>query len=249
MFWRILALPFLLLISLMANAQNGAFVTVVDLPYVGLQIQSSQAMRLSEVVTQAHQHVNFAPYIEASRLFNIDKQNQIDQIKRLALNELEELATQPKSAPLAHAMIDLIKHRSFSYREIVNLDIDAIRMNLKNDPLIAGHFSLTLMPRNNNVSVIGGVERSLTVNFDANSVSRDYLKPIKRLTGANKSFAWIIYPNGESIKVGNGYWNNQFSSLMPGTILFVGFNDAINAQFPSLENHLVTLLTSAQGRL
>ena len=45
--------------------------------------------------------------------------------------------------------------------------------------------------------------------------------------GADRSYAWVIYPDGRTQKAPVAYWNKRHIEPMPGSLLFVGFADSL----------------------
>ena len=52
-----------------------------------------------------------------------------------------------------------------------------------------------------------------------------YLDEQHLLSGADKSYAWVVYPDGQTQKAPVAYWNKRHIEPMPGSVIFVGFAD------------------------
>lgn len=47
------------------------------------------------------------------------------------------------------------------------------------------------------------------------------------LSGADRSYAWVVYPDGRTQKAPVAYWNKRHVEPMPGSIIYVGLADSV----------------------
>ena len=48
-----------------------------------------------------------------------------------------------------------------------------------------------------------------------------YLSGQNLLSGADRSYAWVVYPDGRTQKAPVAYWNKRHVEPMPGSIMYV----------------------------
>lgn len=69
--------------------------------------------------------------------------------------------------------------------------------------------------------------------------SRDvasYLSGQNLLSGADRSYAWVVYPDGRTQKAPVAYWNKRHVEPMPGSIIYVGLADSVWSETPDALN-------------
>ncbi|SQA98242.1 SLBB-domain like (DUF1017) [Cedecea neteri] len=72
----------------------------------------------------------------------------------------------------------------------------------------------------------------------------DYLDDTSLLSGAERSYAWVIYPDGKIEKAPVAYWNKRHIEPSPGSLIFVGFSDRLfSATFDELNQQILNTLT------
>jgi len=72
----------------------------------------------------------------------------------------------------------------------------------------------------------------------------EYLGETALLSGADRSYAWVIYPDGRVQKAPVAYWNARHIEAEPGAVLWVGFDPrAVPDDFTGLNEQIVALLT------
>ncbi|GHL74145.1 hypothetical protein ECZU34_18930 [Escherichia coli] len=56
------------------------------------------------------------------------------------------------------------------------------------------------------------------------------------LSGADRSYAWVVYPDGRTQKAPVAYWNKRHVEPMPGSIIYVGLADSVWSETPDALN-------------
>lgn len=77
------------------------------------------------------------------------------------------------------------------------------------------------------------------VTASSHSLSRDvasYLSDQSLLSGADRSYAWVVYPDGRTQKAPVAYWNKRHVEPMPGSIIYVGLADSVWSETPDALN-------------
>lgn len=112
-------------------------------------------------------------------------------------------------------------------RLLVPLDPDTVRVHNKNNPPLEGNYTLWLGREPSTVTLVGLVDKPGKMPFTPGRDAASYLDDVSLLSGADRSYAWVIYPDGRTQKAPVAYWNKRHVEPMPGSILFVGFADSL----------------------
>lgn len=110
-------------------------------------------------------------------------------------------------------------------RQKVNLDPDEVRVAEIGNPALEGEYTLWLPAKPSTVTVMGLISSPGNKPFTPGRDVANYLDEQSLLSGADNSYAWVIYPDGRTQKVPVAYWNKRHVEPMPGSIIFVGFAD------------------------
>ncbi|EPA1042834.1 capsule biosynthesis GfcC family protein [Enterobacter bugandensis] len=110
-------------------------------------------------------------------------------------------------------------------RQKVNLDPDEVRVTEKGNPTLEGEYTLWLPVKPTTVTVMGLISSPGKKLFTPGRDVASYLDEQSLLSGADNSYAWIIFPDGHTQKAPVAYWNKRHIEPMPGSIIFVGFAD------------------------
>lgn len=112
-------------------------------------------------------------------------------------------------------------------RQRVNLDPDWVRVRPQYNVPVEGQYHLWVGERPSTVTLMGLINKPGRVTFSSGRSVVDYLDDVSLLSGADRSYAWIIYPDGRTEKTPVAYWNRRHVEPMPGSIIFVGFADSL----------------------
>ena len=112
-------------------------------------------------------------------------------------------------------------------RQKVNLDPDEVRVAEKGNPTLEGEYTLWLPVKPTTVTVMGLISSPGKKPFTPGRDVASYLDEQSLLSGADNSYAWVVYPDGRTQKAPVAYWNKRHIEPMPGSILFVGFADSL----------------------
>lgn len=156
-----------------------------------------------------------------------ERQATIEQQARhqALLARLSALAAEESgnSAAAINALRQQLAQLKVTGRQMVNLDPDYVRTHkLDNRPLL-GEYTLWVGPQPSSVSVVGLVSRPGNKPFSPGRDVVSYLDEMDLLSGADRSYAWVVYPTGKTQKVPVAYWNRRHVEPMPGSVIFVGF--------------------------
>ena len=112
-------------------------------------------------------------------------------------------------------------------RLMVPLDPDTVRVHSQNNPPLQGKYTLWLGREPSTITLVGLVDKPGNLAFTPGKDIASYLDDTHLLSGADRSYAWLIYPDGRRQKAPVAYWNKRHIEPMPGSILFVGFADSL----------------------
>lgn len=148
--------------------------------------------------------------------------------KHLALlARLTGLAEQEEgdAAAAINALRQQLQAIQVTGRQQVNLDPDVVRVTDTGNPTLEGEYTLWVPRQPDTVTVMGLVSAPGKKPFTPGRDLESYLDEQRLLAGAEKSYAWVIYPDGRTQKAPVAYWNKRHIEPMPGSLIFVGFAD------------------------
>ncbi|MGL4726659.1 MAG: capsule biosynthesis GfcC D2 domain-containing protein [Scandinavium sp.] len=151
------------------------------------------------------------------------------QQKQTLMAELAALAAD-ESGDEAAAIASLrqqLQAVSVTGRQFVSLDPDRVRLGRRANPPLEGHYSLWVGQQPSTVHIFGLVSGPGKVAFTPGKDVASYLDAMSNLPGADRSYAWVIYPDGRREKAPVAWWNKRHIEPMPGSIIFVGFADSL----------------------
>jgi len=129
-------------------------------------------------------------------------------------------------------------------RQFVNLDPDWVRLRPRSNVTLQGDYSLWAGPQPTTITLMGLVSSPGVKPFVAGRTAAEYLEDVSLLSGADRSYAWVVYPDGKTEKAPVAWWNERHVELLPGSILFVGFSDRLfDSAFNALNQQILTSLT------
>ncbi|HAL2069093.1 TPA: hypothetical protein H5X65_002323, partial [Escherichia coli] len=77
------------------------------------------------------------------------------------------------------------------------------------------------------VTLFGLISRPGKQSFTPGRDVTSYLSDQSLLSGADRSYAWVVYPDGRTQKAPVAYWNKRHVEPMPGSIIYVGLADSV----------------------
>ncbi|MBM7037685.1 capsule biosynthesis GfcC family protein [Vibrio ulleungensis] len=232
------------LMPLLLSASEAPAPTLsITLASEGQQLQFDKPSRLSAVVAAVAPYTT-APSIHSypmySRLFSSAKQSQAEQLKQQVLTELHNRLEEDESYQL---LINEVHDWTVGYRELLSLDQDVFRIDASLDPMLAGDFDLELIEPPSTIEILGLVNTPQLLTWQPHWTASDYIKQSVRHDKGHRSYVWIVYPDGHITRSGYAYWNNEAASIVPGSVLFVGYNSDKQATI-DLEQNIAKLIAS-----
>jgi hypothetical protein len=127
-------------------------------------------------------------------------------------------------------------------RIAIKLDYDLARTRVEFNPQFdAGEYLMILSLRPTDIRVFGLITAENIMQHKGATEVSSYLDNLPLLTGADKSTLYVIQRDGRVIKTAVGYWNRQHQELMPGSQVFVPFDDSWSSELAQLNQLIVQL--------
>ena len=151
------------------------------------------------------------------------------QQKQALLGKLATLAADESGddAAAVQSLRQQLQALKVTGRQFVRLDPDIVRLSQRRNPPLEGQYSLWVGPQPTTVTIFGLVSRPGKTAFTPEKDVASYLDEMSLLSGADRSYAWVIYPDGRQEKAPVAYWNKRHIEPMPGSTIFVGFADSL----------------------
>lgn len=150
-----------------------------------------------------------------------------EQKHKALLARLTGLAGQETgdTAAAINAVRQQLQAINVTERQLINLDPDKVRVVENGNPTLEGEYSLWITAQPTTVTVMGLVSRPGKKPFTPGRDLASYLDDQSLLAGAERSYAWVVYPDGRTQKAPVAYWNKRHIEPMPGSVIYVGFAD------------------------
>ncbi|MBJ8710013.1 capsule biosynthesis GfcC family protein [Citrobacter freundii] len=150
-------------------------------------------------------------------------------LARLATLGAEESGDDAEAINTLRQQIQALK---VTGRQKINLDPDVVRVSERGNPPLQGNYTLWVGAQPTHITLFGLLSHPGKQPFMPGRDVASYLDGQSRLSGADCSFAWVIYPDGRTQKVPVAYWNKRHVEPMPGSIIYVGLSDAVWSSTP-----------------
>ncbi|SFT92102.1 Capsule biosynthesis GfcC [Kosakonia arachidis] len=182
----------------------------------------SHAMHLSDLVGQPLLAQSWWPGAVVSERHATQAEQARHQV---LLTRLSALAADESgnTAAAINSLRQQLQAVKVTGRQIVNLDPDYVRTHRLANRSLEGEYSLWVGPQPATITVVGLVSSPGKKTFTPGRDVVSYLDEMSLLSGADRSYAWVIYPTGQTQKVPVAYWNRRHVEPMPGSVIFVGF--------------------------
>ena len=117
-------------------------------------------------------------------------------------------------------------------RQKINLDPDVVRVSERGNPPLQGNYTLWVGQQPTDITLFGLLSHPGKQPFVPGRDVASYLAGQSQLSSADRSYAWVVYPDGRTQKVPVAYWNKRHVEPMPGSIIFVGLSDSVWSRAP-----------------
>lgn len=224
--------------ALPAMAQNQNLPTLqVELAGTGKALQFEQPARLDNVLKLAQEQNIILQYPLAIILFDDSEQAQQKSLalKNAVLNQMIQYNL------VGHPFYKFIQQSQFAPRVLSAVDIDQIRLDKFDNPILKGQFVLSAPQRTEKVLYVGNVDKVYAIKNLAGIPLHQQVDNLKSSeVGKLAQPPILIYPNGEVVTPHHGNWLTKQYYLPPLTMVYVPFDDF--EQSP-MDQNIVKLLS------
>ena len=237
-------LPFsAFMLSLLSQSLYAAGTVTVHRTDSGETLKIQDAQRLSDVVSQPALAQSWWP----GAVIGVTGKNRDQQARhQQLLARLASLAAQ-ESGDDAAAIRQLQQQMAalkVTDRQFVDLDPDVLRVRTATNKPLAGDYTLWTGKMPGYITLYGLVSGAGNRPFTPGKSVAEYLGETALLSGAERSYAWVIYPDGRVQKAPVAYWNKRHVEPMPGSAILVGFSQRLfSSAYDDLNAQLVDSLT------
>ena len=128
-------------------------------------------------------------------------------------------------------------------RSLVNLDPDWLRLHPRSDVPLSGPYQLWLPAQPESIRIFGLVDNPGKKTFTPGMSVAEYIEDETRLSGAERSYVWVISPEGTTLKAPVAYWNKRHIEPSPGSTIFVGFSShPFSSSWDGLNERIINAL-------
>ncbi|EIU6777112.1 capsule biosynthesis GfcC family protein [Vibrio parahaemolyticus] len=208
----------------------------VELLGVGKQLQFQEPTRLESLLALAKEQSVSLQYSLGTTLF--DKSERAEKnstaLKSSVLNQMiqHNLVT--------HPFYKFIQKQSFAPRLLSAIDVDKIRLNKFDNPLLRGNLLLASPLREEKVYFLGNLNSVYSIKEQAGIPLQKQIENLKSNIGAVSTPPVLIYPDGHVVKPHHGAWLTTQYYLPPLTLVYVPFGDLERSE---MDQDIIRLLT------
>ncbi|EGQ9821584.1 YjbG polysaccharide synthesis-related protein [Vibrio parahaemolyticus] len=208
----------------------------VELLGVGKQLQFQEPTRLESLLALAKEQSVSLQYSLGTTLF--DKSERAEKnstaLKSSVLNQMiqHNLVT--------HPFYKFIQKQSFAPRLLSAIDVDKIRLNKFDNPLLRSNLLLASPLREEKVYFLGNLNSVYSIKEQAGIPLQKQIENLKSNIGALSTPPVLIYPDGHVVKPHHGAWLTTQYYLPPLTLVYVPFGDLERSE---MDQDIIRLLT------
>lgn len=194
----------------------------VELVDIGKTLQFRQPARLDNILKLAQEQNVVLQYPLAITLFNDSERVQQESLalKNTVLNQMIQYNL------VGHPFYKFIQQSQFAPRVLSAVDIDQIRLDKFDNPLLKGQFALSAPQRAEQVFYVGNLDKVYRIQNQAGIPLHEQINNLKSSeVGKITQPPILIYPNGEVVTPHHGSWLTKQYYLPPLTIVYIPFDD------------------------
>ena len=177
----------------------------------------------SDVILKLAQEQNAVlQYPLAISLFDDSEQAQQESLalKNAVLNQMIQYNL------VGHPFYKFIQQSEFAHRILSAVDVDQIRLDKFDNPLLKGQYALSAPQRAEKVLYVGNLDKVYTIKNLAGIPLHEQVDILKSSeVGELPQPPILIYPNGEVVTPHHGSWLTKQYYLPPLTMVYIPFDD------------------------
>ncbi|MFH4562433.1 YjbG polysaccharide synthesis-related protein [Vibrio diabolicus] len=208
----------------------------VELLEVGKQLQFQGPTRLESMLALAKEQSFSQQYPLGTTLF--DKSERAEKTSTALKNSVLNQMIQHNL--VAHPFYKFIQKQSFAPRVLSAIDVDKVRLNKFDNPLLHGNYVLVSPLREEKVFYLGNLNSVYSVKEQAGIPLQRQIENLKSNIGTLSTPPVLIYPDGNVVKPHHGAWLTTQYYLPPLTLVYVPFDDL---EYSEMDQDIVRLLT------
>ncbi|EJI6683754.1 capsule biosynthesis GfcC family protein [Vibrio parahaemolyticus] len=227
------------LLSIPSFAQTGISAMQplnVELLEAGKQLQFQGPTRLESVLALAKEQSVSQQYPLGTTLF--DKSERAEKTSTALKNSVLNQMIQHNL--VAHPFYKFIQKQGFAPRVLSAIDVDKVRLNKFDNPLLHGNYVLVSPLREEKVFYLGNLNSVYSVKEQAGIPLQRQIENLKSNIGTLSTPPVLIYPDGHVVKPHHGAWLTTQYYLPPLTLVYVPFDDL---EYSEMDQDIVRLLT------
>ncbi|MGR5423334.1 capsule biosynthesis GfcC family protein [Vibrio sp. PNB22_4_1] len=202
----------------------------------GKQLQSEQPVRLEDVLKLAQAQQMVLQYPLGTTLFDESEhaKQETTALKNTVLNQMIQYNL------AAHPLYTFIQHQPFAPRVLSAVDIDQVRLDKFDNPLLRGKLSLAAATRDEQVRYLGNLDNVFAVSSQAGIPMQQQLDNLASRIGELSQPPVLIYPDGNVVQPHHGAWLNTQYYLPPLTMVYIPFESLEESE---MDQNIIKLLT------
>ncbi|MCR9542087.1 capsule biosynthesis GfcC family protein [Vibrio alginolyticus] len=209
----------------------------VELVGKGKALQFEQATRLENILKHAQEQQVVLQYPLAVTLFDNSETalQESTALKNSVLNQMIQHNL------VAHPFYKFIQRSQFAPRVLSAIDVDHVRLDKFDNPLLQGQLALSTPKREERVLYVGNVEKVYVVENQAGIALHEQVDNLRLSDIGELAYPPIlIYPDGKVVNPHHGNWLTTQYYLPPLTIVYIPFDEIESSQ---MDKDIVALLT------
>nr|WP_321459201.1 capsule biosynthesis GfcC D2 domain-containing protein [uncultured Vibrio sp.] len=222
-------------VSAQSTPDSTAYLNV-ELVGVSKQLQFERPARLADVLKQAQQQSLILQYPLGTTLFDGSEQALRESLalKNSVLNQMIQHNL------VAHPFYKYIQKHQFAPRVFSAVDLDDVRLDKFNNPLLNGELSLISIQREEKIIYLGNLNNVYSVKEQAGIPLKQQMINLKRDIGELSNPPILIYPDGNVVQPHHGSWLTTQYYLPPLTMVYIPFEEFETSE---MDQDIVQLLT------
>ena len=185
-------------------------------------------------------------YWLGSQLIDVQQNQEWLTQKKTIIAELIAVSQDyPQFSNTFNELVSALNAQPHGCRQFIPLDLDTVVSDYAYSPKLSGEFALRLSDVPKNVYLVGAVEQQGTQTWQPRNNAQAYVQAALPLSISDKSWVFVIQPDGHIENHPIAVWNQKHHDIAPGSIVFVGFKPFFGDL--NILNQGIATLLSHQG--
>ncbi len=208
----------------------------IELVGTGKSVQFQQAARLESVLKHAQERQVALQYPLAVTLFD-NSETAVQESTALKNSVLNQMI---QHNLVAHPFYKFIQQNQFAPRVLSSIDIDRIRLDKFDNPLLRGQLALSAPKRKEKVLYVGNLKKVYAVESHAGIPLHEQITSLRSSDIGELAYPPVlIYSDGKIVHPHHGSWLTTQYYLPPLTMVYIPFDEFEKSQ---MDKDIVALL-------